>query len=219
MSIFLGSLAGVLPCIQGMETDASLDNRILKAARKFREVVDASLHPMKTWMLSELDMVIFGNDWLVAWQALKAGQDDIKDMVESDVAEARLEQLLKAAKRLDAALTTALQILARMDAAAHEKYGSLLFFACRANFETLLDHTGILDFLKFKAAAMQQSLKEIAAEVMHVTSEFGCSNESSWKFTLPDNATLEQVREKALETIDNLDGDKVAGLVKKLTEE
>ena len=41
----------------------------------------------------------------------------------------------------------------------------------------------------------------------------------SWKFTLPDNATLEQVREKALETIDNLDGDKVAGLVKKLTEE
>ena len=99
MSIFLGSLAGVLPCIQGMETDASLDNRILKAARKFREVVDASLHPMKTWMLSELDMVIFGNDWLVAWQALKAGQDDIKDMVESDVAEARLEQLLKAAKR------------------------------------------------------------------------------------------------------------------------
>ena len=174
---------------------------------------------MKSWLKCQLELVIAGNDWLETWGKMRSGADGVAQMLESDVGSARLEQLLKASKRLDAAVSAALSMNASLQPEQLETHASLLYFDCRVNFEKFLQHEGVVDMLANKVTTITRTMDELALKLMDATKEFGTTTESSWKYTITADTPLKNILEQAARTIDTIDGEMVTSLTDQLFQE
>ena len=195
---------------------------MVNAAKKFIDVVDqCGEHPMRKWLLLQLEVVVNASDWLEAWTALQATGNEVStpaSILESDAGQVRLKQTLKAAKKLDGLIQKVISMEASFSQEAHDQFSALLSFDCRSFAAPMLEHPGLMDVLHVKASNQRLCFEDLCKDLKTNTKEL-FSEAESWKRDLSESCSLQDLLDKAKTTLDTVDGELVSKQCEQLAEE
>ena len=191
---------------------------MVNGANKLCTIVHESMHPIKTWLSTNLQMIIHTSDFLVAFRALMDSGETATARMEGDVGMARLDAVLKATKRMDLSMNAAAKAAAEMSPELSEAYNAVMFFDCQAFCRAALFNNDLQDIFDLRVHHFTETLTELCAAVGRCTKNYGSQTEESWKYCIKEDASLEEVLSVAAKTIDTIDGKETLRLSEELTE-
>lgn len=159
----------------------------------------------------QVNMVLSGSDLMGSMEAFKDLGSDTQERLNHDTGHARFEQMLKASKALSTATSRAqesvqeealpTEILGEFSWGGHSSKIALELVTV---FKGLLLATDLVDALTFKASQMSDATTQAINHVQEVTKGYFEQTENSWKYTLAEGATLDDVMVLAKKTVETL---------------
>ena len=156
-----------------------------------------------------VEMVLSGSDFAVALSAHVDLGRDAKERLGVDTGLVHFEQLLKSSKPFFNAISKA-ERLSEVEAPTEELGGRFAWGPHCAKsdlvtyYKKLLTADDVVDVVSYKAAQVSENTTAGIQHVQEVCKSFHEQNENSWKYTLPDEASIEKVMELAMKTLDTV---------------